>query len=69
MTIISSMSLKRFVKQYGIQQAVDIWGVSQQAVDKAYKGDRDIQIIELDGYIEVRESRLLNRTRINGVKK
>ncbi len=64
MTIISSMSLKRFVKQYGIQQAVDIWGVSQQAVDKAYKGDRDIQIIELDGFVEVRESKLLSRVRV-----
>ena len=58
------MSLKRFVKENGIQRTVDIWGVSQQAVDKAYKSDRDIQIIELDGYIEVRESRLLNKVRV-----
>ena len=63
MTIISSMSLKRFIEDNSIQAAVDIWGVSQQAEDKAYKSDRDIQIIELDGYIEVRESRLLNKVR------
>ena len=64
MTIISSMSLKRYVEQHGIQRAVDIWGVTQQAVDKAYKSDRDIRIVELDGFVEVRESKILSRKRV-----
>ena len=64
MTIISSKSLKRYVEDYGIQRAVDIWGVTQQAVDKAYKSDRDIRIVELDGFVEVRESKVLSRKRV-----
>ena len=64
MTIISSMSLKRFVKENGIQEAVDLWGVSQQAVDKAYKSKRDTHIVELTGFIEVRESKVLSRKRV-----
>ena len=65
MTIISSMSLKRYVEDYGIQRAVDIWGVTQQAVDKAYKSGRDIRIVELDGFVEVRESKVLSRKRVS----
>ena len=61
---MQSWNLKRFVDEYGVQAAKQIWDVSRQAVEKAIKDEREIQIIELDGYYEVHESKRLNRVSV-----
>lgn len=61
---MKSTGLKRFVQDRGINKAIEIWGVSRQAIEGAIKDGRDIQIIELDHSIEVVESKLLRKVRI-----
>ena len=58
-----SWSLKKFVEEFSIKDAVEVWGVKRQAVDKALAKKRDIQIIYLDGYWEVHESKLLSKVK------
>jgi len=64
MNVIRSTNLKNFINDYGVHKLIEIWGVSPQAIDKARKSGRDIQIVELDGYVEVRESKLLRRHKV-----
>ena len=56
-----SWNLCSFVDEFGGQSAADVWGVSQQAVSMAVRNERNIQFILLDGFYEVRESKILNR--------
>ena len=59
-----STNLGKYVADYGFEAVVDIWGVSRQAVHKALNLQRDISIVELDGFVEVRESKVLSRKRV-----
>jgi hypothetical protein len=58
---MKSWNLKKFIKQYGVVKVADIWGVSHQAVSAAARTDRDIQIVLVEGYYEVRESKCHTR--------
>ena len=59
-----STNLSQFVLDRGVQKTVEVWGVSRQAIAKAINEKRDIQIVELDDCIEVRESKVLQRVRV-----
>ncbi len=65
MGIIRSTNLEKFIDENGLTSLIEIWDVSYQAIDKARKANRDIQIVELDDYIEIRESKVLKRVRVN----
>ncbi len=54
-----SWNLDKFVKEHGWYKVHQIWGASRQAINKAIKNKRSIQVIELDTGFEVRESKLL----------
>ena len=58
---MKSWNLRSFVSAYGEAAAASVWEVSQQAVNKALKQERNIQVVLLDGYYEVRESKILNK--------
>ena len=60
---MQSWSLKKFIEEYDTKDAAEVWGVSRQAVDQAIERERDIQIIYLDGYWEVHESKLLSKVK------
>ena len=61
---MQSRSLKKYVADEGMDSAITVWGVSRQAIEKAIKDKRDIQVVELDGCIEVIESKVLSRVRV-----
>lgn len=56
-----SWNLKKFVEEYNTYKASVIWQVTRQAVEKAISTGRDIQVVEVNGYFEIRESKILNR--------
>jgi len=58
---MKSVNLKKFVKQHGCIATSSIWGVSHQAVSAAVRSKRDIQVVLVDGFYEVRESKRLAR--------
>ena len=58
---MKSWNLKSFVAAHGELAASSVWGVTQQAVNKAVNSERNIQIVLLDGVYEVRESKILAR--------
>ena len=60
---MQSWSLKKFIEEYDTKDAAEVWGVSRQAVDQAIERERDIQIIYLNGYWEVHESKLLKKVK------
>lgn len=59
-----STNLGKYVADYGVEATAKVWGISRQAVHKALNMQRDISIVELDGFVEVRESKILSRKRI-----
>ena len=59
-----SMGLMRFVSRYGLEYTAGIMNMSKQAVHKAIKTGRNIQIVDAgNGYIEAHESKILSKTR------
>jgi hypothetical protein len=65
---MKSLNLKKFIKLHGVVATSDIWGVSHQAVSAAAKTNRDIQIVLVEGYYEVRESKRLGRVKESKIK-
>ena len=65
---MQSWSLKKFVDEYGCKATGELWGVSHQAVSLAVRTGRDIQIIRVNGYYEVVESKILMRVRESNVQ-
>ena len=58
---MQSWSLQKFIRDHDENTAAEVWGVSQQAVNAATRGARDIQIILIDDVYEVVESKTLRR--------
>jgi len=58
---MQSWSLEKFVNEFSEMEAARVWNVSQQAVNMARKGGRDIRIVLIDGFYEIRESKILRR--------
>ena len=65
---MKSWNLTRFIKLHGVVATASIWGVSHQAVSAAARTKRDIQVVLVDGYYEVRESKRLGRIKESKVK-
>ena len=65
---MKSWNLKKFIKLHGCYATGLIWGVSHQAVSSAARTNRNIQIVLVDGYYEVRESKRLARIKETKVK-
>ena len=70
--MMQSWSLGKFVDEYNIATVLSIWRrggvpVSRQAVEGAIKSDRAIRVVLLDGFYEIRESKVLSKTPINKV--
>jgi hypothetical protein len=60
---MKSWNLNRFIKLNGVVATASIWGVSHQAVSAAARTDRNIQVVLVCGYYEVRESKRLGRVK------
>ena len=61
---MQSLGLKLFVAKYGLTRAGGVMNMSKQAVHKAIKTGRNIQIVDAGkGYIEAHESKILSKTR------
>ena len=60
---MTSWNLKRFIRLNSVVAVASIWGVSHQAVSAAARTNRNIQVVLVDGYYEVRESKRLGRVK------
>jgi glycine betaine/choline ABC-type transport system substrate-binding protein len=61
---MQSLGLKLFVDKYGLARAGNVMNMSKQAVHKAVKAGRNIQIVDAgNGYIEAHESKILSKTK------
>ena len=61
---MQSLNLRLFVARYGLTYTASIMNMSKQAVHKALKAGRSIQIVDAGkGYIEAHESKILSKTR------
>ena len=61
---MQSLGLKLFVAKYGLTYTANIMNMSKQAVHKAIKTGRNIQIVDAGkGYIEAHESKILSKTK------
>lgn len=64
---MQSWNLTTFVDKHGLEATGRVWGVSHQAVSKAIYNERQIQIVKIEGFYEVHESKLLNKVAIDEV--
>jgi len=58
---MQSWILESFIEAYSVTSVSDIWGITRQAINQARNDKRDIQIIRVDDYFEVVESKLLKK--------
>ncbi len=61
---MQSLGIKIFVARYGLTYTAKIMDMTKQAVHKAIKTGRNIQIVDTgNGYIEAHESKILSKTK------
>ena len=65
---MKSWNLSKFIKLHRCYVTGLIWGVSHQAVSAAARTNRNIQVVLVDGYYEVRESKRLARVKATKVE-
>lgn len=61
---MQSWSLARFVSIYGPRRAGEVCGMSRQAVESALNIGREINIVAIDGFYEVHETKQLSKQSI-----